>query len=294
VIEALGEIALYGLSRAMYGSEVAHSASMKAAQRTRTAHEAYRAGEAARVIRSATNAGIRLADSTILDLGCNDGSLTVQYLACAPRRIIGCDIDRNAIERAQQRSGDERIEFRLGAPDALPLDTETVDAILCYDVLEHVSDPPAILAECRRVLRPGGRMLVGTWGWYHPFAPHLWATMPVPWAHLIVSERTLLHACRRVYQAPWYIPTFHDIEAGPDVSGHRYAADHISRDYLNKYRVGDFERAFRSSGLKWRVDLQRFSSRWARWTGPLLRVPFVREFCHGYMWAVLEKQGPDR
>ncbi len=58
---------------------------------------------------------------------------------------------------------------------------QVVDVVLCYDVFEHVSRPAAVLDECYRILKPGGKMLIGTWGWYHPFAPHLWSTMPVPW-----------------------------------------------------------------------------------------------------------------
>src|SRR5206468_219311 len=150
---------------------------------------------------------------------------------------------------------------------------DSIDVILCYDVFEHVSKPAAMLAECKRVLRSGGRMLIGTWGWYHPFAPHLWSTMPVPWAHLLVSERTLLRACRRVYHSPWYVPTFHDLDANGHRYQDRYVEEQISTDYLNKYLLRDFERTFEESGLRWRVQLQPFGSRWARWTKPFLTVP---------------------
>ena len=132
-------------------------------------------------------------------------------------------------------------------------------------------------------------MLIGTWGWYHPFAPHLWAAMPVLWAHVFVSERTLLRACRRVYRSSWYVPIYHDFDSSDQRCADRYTNESISPEYLNKYLVCDFERVFRESGLESQVLLEPFSSSYAAWTKPFLRIPFLREFFHSYLWAVLQK-----
>jgi ubiquinone/menaquinone biosynthesis C-methylase UbiE len=86
--------------------------------------------------------------------------LTVQY--DAPRTRTGVDIDAQAIERAKTRNS--RVSFLVGTPGTLPLPDASMDGILCYDVFEHVATPGDTLAECRRVLRPGGWMLIGTWG----------------------------------------------------------------------------------------------------------------------------------
>jgi hypothetical protein len=112
--------------------------------------------------------------------------------------------------------------------------------------------------------------------------------MPVPWAHALVSERTLLRACRRVYHSSWYTPMRHDFDANGRRKQDRYTEESISTDYLNKYLVTDFERAFERSGLDWRLELEPFGS--APWTRPLLAVPVAREFLHRYFWAVLEKR----
>lgn len=63
------------------------------------------------------------------------------------------------------------------APDGtLPVDDEAFDAVLSTQVLEHVADPATYLAECRRVLRPGGRLLLSTHGLmvYHPDPVDYW------------------------------------------------------------------------------------------------------------------------
>jgi len=132
-------------------------------------------------------------------------------------------------------------------------------------------------------------VLIGTWSWRHPFAPHLWAVMPVPWAHLLVSERTLLKACRRVYHAPWYSPNRHDFDAAGRRLPDKYTETAISRDYLNHYLISDFEQAFRAAGFSCRTETIPFGSRYARWTRPFTRVPWLREFLSGYVWFILNK-----
>jgi 2-polyprenyl-3-methyl-5-hydroxy-6-metoxy-1,4-benzoquinol methylase len=283
----VGEFALYQLARVFYRTEVAHSNSMKNALVSQHVCDEYRRDEVGRVLNAAARFGISLTGVDVLDLGCNDGALTRQYLAEHPRSLIGIDVDEAAVQRARVSYSASPVDFRVSSTTGLPVEPASIDLILCYDVFEHVSNPDAILAECKRVLRPGGRMLIGTWGWFHPFAPHLWSTMPVPWAHVLVSERTLLRACRRVYHAPWYVPTFHDFDENGNRKPDKYMEESLSTDYLNKFRVSQFEQAFARSGLRWQVHLQPFGA--APWSGVLLRVPFLREFVHGYLWAVLTR-----
>ena len=93
-----------------------------------------------------------------LDLGCGAGRFT----ALAPGGI-GVDVAEEALARARENvpGGD----FRLVADDGtLPLPHGSVDLVWCSETLEHVPDALALLQECRRVLRPGGRLVVTTPG----------------------------------------------------------------------------------------------------------------------------------
>jgi 2-polyprenyl-3-methyl-5-hydroxy-6-metoxy-1,4-benzoquinol methylase len=284
------EHALYQLAKWLSPTELAHSTSMKAAAMSMAANDEYRSTQAARVLAAARDFGIGLDGRDLLDLGCNDGALTAQYATEGPTRVIGIDINADAVHRAASEHSAANIEYRHSTVTTFPIEDDSVDVIFCYDVFEHVAKPSTILDECRRVLRPGGSLLIGTWGWGHPFAPHLWATMPVPWAHVLVSEATLLRACRRVYEADWYRPTFHDLDAdGRKIPG-RYSETSISTDYLNKFTIRDFERVFAESGLSVDIRLVPFGSRKAAWTKPLLRSAFFREYLHGYLWACLRKR----
>ena len=134
----------------------------------------------------------------------------------------------------------------------------------------------------------GAKMLIGTWGWGHPFAPHLWATMPVPWAHVVCSEDSALRACRRVYNAPWYVPNMHDLDEN-GLRKPKFLNESISKDYLNKLWIKDFEKVFRECGLRFVIHPRPFGSKFARWSVVFLKVPWLRESMTGYLWIVLEK-----
>jgi SAM-dependent methyltransferase len=61
----------------------------------------------------------------------------------------------------------------VGAAESLPYDDASFDVALCTQVLEHADDPPAVVREMRRVLRPGGLGLLSTHGVFvfHPDPP---------------------------------------------------------------------------------------------------------------------------
>src|SRR6185436_11823915 len=96
-----------------------------------------------------------------LDLGCGAG----RFLTLAPGGI-GVDVAAAALERA--RANAPRADLRrLDDPDgALPLAHGEVDLVWCSETIEHVADALGLLQEARRVLAPGGRLLLTTPG--HP------------------------------------------------------------------------------------------------------------------------------
>lgn len=94
-----------------------------------------------------------------LDFGCYDGAFLGALAGEGPRRLVGLDANREAIERARTRF--PSVAF-VHAPDPLPLPFEdaTFESISLLDVLEHVPDQAALLAELARVLRDDGVLVV--------------------------------------------------------------------------------------------------------------------------------------
>lgn len=91
------------------------------------------------------------AGDTVLDYGCADAP----YRGLLPRgaRYVGADL-----------GGNPRADVELRHDGTLPLDDASVDVVLSTQVLEHVADPALYLAECARVLRPGGSLVLTTHG----------------------------------------------------------------------------------------------------------------------------------
>lgn len=87
----------------------------------------------------------------VLDFGCAD----VPY-----RDFFGADVDFVPADLP----GNPHATVLIAPDGTLPLDDDSFDAVLSTQVLEHVTDPGVYLAECFRVLRPGGRLLLSTHG----------------------------------------------------------------------------------------------------------------------------------
>lgn len=100
------------------------------------------------------------ADWTVTDLGCGTGP-ALPELAPAVTRVIGVDREPAMLEAAAERvRGLPNVELRQGGLEALPLADAEAHAALCVLVLHHVVDLAAAFAEVRRVLVPGGRLVV--------------------------------------------------------------------------------------------------------------------------------------
>ena len=94
----------------------------------------------------------------VLDLGCGAGRF-VAALRDAGAEPVGVEIAAAALERARRNV--PGADLRLVEPDgSLPLGHGEVDLVWCSEVLEHVPDTVGFLTEARRVLKPGGRILV--------------------------------------------------------------------------------------------------------------------------------------
>ena len=97
---------------------------------------------------------------TVLDLGCGAGEFTAA-LTAAGAHVIGAEVAEEAILAAQRRHPDG--DFRLVPFDGeLPFDDGSFGLIWASEVIEHVADTHRWLIEVRRVLRPGGRLLITT------------------------------------------------------------------------------------------------------------------------------------
>jgi len=110
------------------------------------------------------------AGERVLDLGCGPGYLAAEIAAVVGSggRVHGVDQSTDMLAIAGRRvvpAGAAPIDLTVGDALALALPDASVDALVCTQVYEYVADMPAALAEARRVLAPGGRLVVLDTDW---------------------------------------------------------------------------------------------------------------------------------
>jgi ubiquinone/menaquinone biosynthesis C-methylase UbiE len=110
---------------------------------------------------------VALEGKRILDLGCGVGAF-VRRLGEFSGEVYGTDIDAGRVAEG----GREVPNLGLAVCENLPFADETFDVILLHEVLEHVDDDVQTLREARRVLAPGGRIVVFCPNRLYPFETH--------------------------------------------------------------------------------------------------------------------------
>jgi SAM-dependent methyltransferase len=114
--------------------------------------------------------GLGLAPGTsALDVGCGEGRHTLELAQRFGWQVQGIDPVRRHIDLAEEElagraQGDptlaDAVTFTVGTAENLPAPAAATDLIWCRDVLVHVDDLAAVFAEFRRVLVPGGQVLI--------------------------------------------------------------------------------------------------------------------------------------
>ncbi len=140
---------------------------------------------------------IRPDDATLLEVGCGQGEVLVE----ARKRgfaVTGIEFSRHAADVANARLGTQAVH--VGSIEDVPLSAGQFDAILAADVIEHVRDPKTFLIRARRLLRPGGLVILITPSldsWTRRFLQNRWLEYKVE--HLSYfstsSIRRLLDSC---------------------------------------------------------------------------------------------------
>jgi len=101
----------------------------------------------------------------VIDAGCGEGRLAA-VLAGGGGCVVGVDLDADILRVAQSRrvAGDVRLHLIRADIERLPVATESADVVVAVTTLCFVADPAGAVRELARVLRPGGRIVLGELG----------------------------------------------------------------------------------------------------------------------------------
>jgi SAM-dependent methyltransferase len=96
-----------------------------------------------------------------LDIGCGTGYGTA-VLAQSARRVLALDVSAESVAFAKENYAAPNVDFLVSDCRQIPLGAETVDAAVCFEVIEHLVEQTTLLQEIRRVLRPHGVLVIST------------------------------------------------------------------------------------------------------------------------------------
>lgn len=97
----------------------------------------------------------------VLDVASGEGYGSAM-MAKVARSVIGVDLSEDAVAHAQATYGTEVLSFRHGNATQIPLQENSVDLAISFETIEHLTDHVGMMSELRRVLRPGGVLLISS------------------------------------------------------------------------------------------------------------------------------------
>jgi SAM-dependent methyltransferase len=201
-----------------------------------------------------------LNERLVVDVGGGPGFFVREFRQAGARALC---LDTDSGELAALGSpGDGSA---IGSALRLPLATGAVDVCFSSNVLEHVGDWRAMLAEMVRVTRPGGIIFVTFTNWLSPWGGHETS----PW-HYLGGERAAARYQRRYGKPPKnrYGRSLYPVSVADALGWARSARDAVLVDAVPRYLPG--------------------------WTKPVLRVPVAREFLTWNLLLVLRRTEPGR
>ena len=233
----------------------------------------------------------------ILDYACGSGAVAYTIAKITrPQEMIGLDANQESVARGLAAFSD--ITLRHIPKDRTDLPDASVDVAYTTDAFEHFERPDMVLTELYRVVKPGGYLLIHFIPWWGLEGAHLEGVIPIPWCHVLFSERTLFRTARRVVRSGFYKPLAWDFDA----QGRRRYDLYDGRDgfdpaYLNritirrfKRYVAEFTRAQRLELVE--LSLDGFSGKTyplARWLAWLRHLPGLNELANRGVYCALRK-----
>lgn len=126
--------------------------------------------------------------STLIELGCGRGGYGMAAARTSGAQLVGVDFSPVALTAARQQASrlhfDGGVQFSLGDLTSTGLSASSADAVLCVDAFHFARSTAEAATECRRLLRPGGRLVITSWEPVTPGDPGL----PERLRHLDVSH----------------------------------------------------------------------------------------------------------
>jgi ubiquinone/menaquinone biosynthesis C-methylase UbiE len=190
------------------------------------------------------------AGGHVLDVGCGTGASALPAAeAVGPSgHVIGVDLAARLLDRARAKAKDrglDHVEFRVGDMTALGYPDGCFNAVISVFSIFFVPDMEALVGELWRMVRPGGRLAVTTWG------PRIFEPAYSRWLEAVRRERPDLHSAFN----PWDRITDAASVRRLLLDGGAGDAEVVTEDGVQVLRSpADWWTVALGSGLRWTID----------------------------------------
>ncbi|MFC0514584.1 class I SAM-dependent methyltransferase [Mucilaginibacter angelicae] len=100
-------------------------------------------------------------DKTVLDIASGEGYGT-HLLSAGAKMVYGVDVSELAVSHAARKYQKGNLLFKQGSAASIPLEDHCVDIITSFETIEHHDLHDEMITECRRVLKPGGLLIISS------------------------------------------------------------------------------------------------------------------------------------
>ena len=240
-----------------------------------------------------------LRGNSALDLGCFTGGRSVAWFERYNLdKIHGIDVRDVFIQAAKQFADSKSVnaEYKVSKGENLPYEDSKFDAILSFDVFEHLVSVKKTLSECHRVLKKGGKLVLVFPSYYHPFEHHLGLVTRTPCIHWFFSGRLLTKAYYEIINSrgkndQWYnrkTPYLEEWERSNILNGVTYRKFKSLLDPGDWRVISEAHKPVGAIGrnVEGKKGLQLISKLFV----PLTYIPYLQEFTLHRVSYILEKR----
>lgn len=218
---------------------------------------------------------IDFAGKTVIDIGCGLGSTCIYMALNGAQKVVGIDINRDAINFAKLKLSNEyqNLTDIVDFQHANVIEDEKFDIVLSKNSFEHYDDPENIIITMKGYLKRDGMMVIGFEPlWKSPHGGHISYMTNFPWAHLIFPE-SIIMAEHRKYRPKDNAQSFEQVAGG-----------------LNKMTFSRYLKIIKENNLEI-VYLKTNVNVYNSIKFPLLKVlsliPFCRDFFTANLYSIL-------
>ena len=234
--------------------------------------------------------GDGLPGARLLDVGCGLGGKTAWYAEAGAAPVVGVDLElgnvRQSARFAAARGQAARVHLAVADAMRLPFADGAFDVVTANDSMEHFADPAAALRELSRVLRPGGRLYLYFTPYRSPLGSHLYDHVKIPWCQIVLPRGILYATLERSVRDEERARGGEDADARA-ARRYREIVEYFET-CVNGITVGRFGEIL-SSEPSLRARRIRYEPPKFKFLRPLLRVPALREYLAGLVFADLER-----